>query len=78
MKNPSTACDGPPPQQLLERKFGERAAVLSGVAARVLGWRPEEYWRATPAELAAALQLDAVEPIAGDELRRLREQFPDG
>ena len=58
--------------------FGERAAELSGIAARVLRWRPDEFWRATPVELAAALQFDAVEPVAGDELRRLMEQFPDG
>jgi len=58
--------------------FGERAAALSGIAARVLGWRPEEFWRSTPPELAAAFQFDAVEPVADDELRRLREQFPDG
>jgi hypothetical protein len=45
---------------------------------RVLGWRPDEFWRATPAEMAAALQDDLNEPVAGDELRRLREQFPDG
>lgn len=59
-------------------KFGERAFVLSGMTARLLGWRPEEFWAATPAELSAALHDEMVEPIAGDELRRLREQFPDG
>jgi len=59
-------------------KFGERAAVLAGAASRLLGWRPDEFWRSTPAELAAALHDETVEPVAGDELRRLREQFPDG
>ena len=59
-------------------KFGERANLLAGVAARLLGWRPDEFWRATPAELAAALHDDTVEPVAGHELERLREQFPDG
>jgi uncharacterized phage protein (TIGR02216 family) len=59
-------------------RFGERAAALSGPAARVLGWRPDEFWRATPSELAAALQEQAIEPVAGDELARLRERFPDG
>ena len=68
----------PSPPEGGEGSFGERAAALSGVAARLLGWRPEEFWAATPAELAAALQIDEVEPVAGDELRRLREQFPDG
>ncbi|HXG81546.1 MAG TPA: phage tail assembly chaperone [Sphingomicrobium sp.] len=60
------------------RIFGERAAMLAGLAARLLGWRPDEFWRATPAELAAVLQEEAIEPVAGDELERLMEQFPDG
>ena len=59
-------------------KFGERASALSGLAARLLGWLPEEFWRATPAELAAAMHDELIEPVASDELKRLREQFPDG
>jgi hypothetical protein len=78
MKGPSTAFGGPPPLEIEGRKFGEQVVTLAGVAARLVGWRPEEFWAATPAELAAALQYDAVEPVASDELRRLREQFPDG
>jgi uncharacterized phage protein (TIGR02216 family) len=35
--------------------FGESARLLSGHMARQLGWRPDEFWRATPAELAAVL-----------------------
>jgi hypothetical protein len=35
--------------------FGAAAARLAGVAARLLGWRPAEFWAATPAELASAL-----------------------
>lgn len=58
--------------------MGERATLLAGLAARLLGWRPDEFWRATPAEMAAALHDKMVEPVAGDELQRLREQFPDG
>jgi hypothetical protein len=59
--------------------FGEQAALLSGLAARVLGWRPNEFWRATPAELAAAFrEPEPAGRMAGDELERLREQFPDG
>ena len=60
------------------RVFGERAAVLAGLAARLLGWRPDEYWRATPAELASAFQEQDFEPVASDELGRLMERFPDG
>jgi Phage tail assembly chaperone protein, TAC len=76
MNYPSTAFGSPPLQ--LQGRMGERAALLAGLAARLLGWRPDEFWRATPAELATALQDEMVEPVAGDELRRLREQFPDG
>ena len=68
----------PSPPKGGEGDFGKQAAKLAGVAARLLGWRPEEFWRATPAELAAALHDEMVEPVAGDELERLREQFPDG
>jgi hypothetical protein len=49
------------------------------LAARVLGWRPGEFWAATPAELASALGVDemAFEPVAGEELARLMARFPD-
>lgn len=60
-------------------KFGCRAAALSGLAARLLGWRPHEFWAATPAELACAIGADdaGVEPVAADELSRLMTRFPD-
>ena len=35
--------------------FAESAGRLAGVVPRVLGWRPGEFWDATPAELAAIL-----------------------
>ena len=49
------------------------------LAARVLGWRPEEFWRSTPAELLASLQ-DAescADPFASELLDELRHRFPD-
>ena len=58
-------------------KFGERSAALAGLAARLLGWRPEEFWAATPAELAAALHDETAEAVAGDELAQLMARFPD-
>lgn len=58
-------------------KFGQRASLLAGMATRLLGWRPDEFWSATPAELAAALHDEAVEPVAGDQLRRLMAKYPD-
>jgi hypothetical protein len=35
--------------------FGDAATRWYGLAARLLGWRPREFWGATPAELAMAL-----------------------
>ncbi|HEY0044491.1 MAG TPA: phage tail assembly chaperone [Allosphingosinicella sp.] len=61
--------------------FSAGAARLAGVAGALLGWRPEEFWRATPAELAAVVS--AMMPAGGEgmdstELERLRSLFPDG
>lgn len=58
-------------------RFGQRASSLAGLATRLLGWRPDEFWRATPAELASALHDEAVEAVAGEELDRLMAKFPD-
>lgn len=35
--------------------FMEGAARLAGIAAVLLGWRPAEFWAATPDELAGVL-----------------------
>lgn len=62
-------------------RFSEAAARLAGLAGAVLSWRPEDFWRATPAELAAVLGAlagqkdDAMSP---DELAALMRRFPDG
>jgi hypothetical protein len=60
--------------------FSEAAARLAGVAGALLGWRPEEFWRATPAELACVLRALAgpeAQAIGAGDLARLREMFPD-
>lgn len=62
-------------------EFGAAAVRLCGLAARLLGWRPAEFWTATPTELAAALRggLDGeAAGIGGADLRALMEQLPDG
>ena len=71
----------PSPSPSREREgycFGASANLLAGIAARLLRWRPGEFWEATPAELACALQVDDVVAIEGDELSALRARFPDG
>jgi uncharacterized phage protein (TIGR02216 family) len=60
----------------MNESFGALALALSGVAARQLGWRPDEFWRATPAEMLAALDMGAAEPAPLDRatLQRMMEQ----
>ena len=61
-------------------RFGDNAQRLAGLAGALLGWRPDEFWRATPAELAAVLgaMMPQGEGVAADDLQRLMEMFPDG
>jgi uncharacterized phage protein (TIGR02216 family) len=57
--------------------FGDLAVRLSGLAARTLGWLPQNFWAATPAELAAALSLGDHPQAAGLDraaLERLMEK----
>ncbi|MEZ5693205.1 MAG: phage tail assembly chaperone [Altererythrobacter sp.] len=60
--------------------FGAAATRLSGLAARALGWRPAEFWNATPAELQAALTDPASQPASLDRatLDRLMEHDRHG
>lgn len=58
-------------------RLAPTALALCGLAARSLGWRPQEFWAATPAELAAALGLltpGATDPgLDRQALKRLME-----
>ncbi|MBX3562457.1 MAG: phage tail assembly chaperone [Sphingomonas sp.] len=61
--------------------FSESAARLAGLAGVLLGWRPDEFWAATPAELTAVLNAmtGGEEPCATQgDLAQLMEMFPDG
>ena len=65
----------------MSERFGAAALRLAGVAGIALGWRPDEFWRATPAELAAVLAPIAPadgQGVGSDELARLKRMFPDG
>ncbi len=63
--------------------FTDMARQLAGQAGLLLGWRPEEYWRATPDELETAfaafapLMADAAPPDRA-VIARLKEMHPDG
>jgi uncharacterized phage protein (TIGR02216 family) len=54
--------------------FGSSAARLSGLCTVLLGWSPDAFWRATPAEVGAAV---AVLAPAGDApvTRKLLEEL---
>lgn len=58
------------------RSFSASAARLAGLATRVLGWRPGEFWDATPAELALSLgaQDRADAPPSRAEMMQLIER----
>lgn len=51
------------------------AARLAGAVPRLLGWTPDAFWNATPAELAAILRPpgDESAPVTRDDLNRLME-----
>jgi uncharacterized phage protein (TIGR02216 family) len=59
--------------------FGESALELAGHAAALLGWRPNDFWDSTPAELATAVGMDrhAVGQMGREELDKLLMQLPD-
>lgn len=65
----------------MSARFADAAERLAGVAGVIAGWRPDEFWRATPAELGAVLRAIDGDPEPGAaaiDLKRLQEMFPDG
>ena len=50
--------------------------------ARIAGWRPEDFWAATPADARAALagwtERDGDDGFDRAALNAMMEQFPDG
>ncbi|WP_337180412.1 phage tail assembly chaperone [Sphingopyxis granuli] len=71
------------PSREREGSFGEAAARLSGVMARLCGCRPGEFWAATPADVAAVLAGwaapgDGADGVDRAALAAMMEQYPDG
>jgi hypothetical protein len=64
--------------------FTQGAQRLAGQAGLLLGWRPDDFWRATPDELETALSVLGEGMCAADTppdpalLAQLREMHPDG
>jgi hypothetical protein len=77
--------DGLPPSRE-NRKFAASASQLSGTVSVVLGWAPDQFWDATPAELATIFTAFAdnepghlsQSPLGIEQLEKLKESFPDG
>jgi uncharacterized phage protein (TIGR02216 family) len=60
--------------------FADIAIQLCGQCAMLLGWRPAEFWDATPAELSCVLNAVAAQcetPPGRDDMQKLMEAFPD-
>ncbi|MDP3676246.1 MAG: phage tail assembly chaperone [Novosphingobium sp.] len=61
--------------------FAESAQELAGQTALLLGWRPADFWAATPAELAAIFAVRAsIEPpsLSREHLTTMLEQDRNG
>ena len=61
--------------------FAGAARELAGQTALLLGWRPFEFWAATPAELAAIFAVKAsIEPpsLSREHLTTLLERERNG
>lgn len=61
--------------------FADGAARLGGLVPRLLGWRPDDFWDATPAELAAILasfEPTGEQPLSRNEFEHLLERERHG
>lgn len=66
--------------------FGASAARLAGLVPLILGWTPDQFWRATPQELTglfrslegSATGLDSSLPLDQSTFEQLKESYPDG
>ena len=62
--------------------FGSGAVRLAGLMGRLAGWSPDQFWQATPADVAAVLAAWAEDDDAASmergALAAMMERFPDG
>ena len=67
---------------MADERFAAAAQALAGAMTRAFGWRPDDFWSATPAEIAAIVGADDAPsiavPVARGDLDRMMERFPDG
>lgn len=64
----------------MNQSFAANARRFAGIAARVLGWRPHDFWDTTPAELALALATPSPDgtPPSRSEIESMMEQERNG
>lgn len=69
------------------QRFGAAVLPVMAMMARLCGWRPDEFWAATPAEVGAVLNGFSAEGPGGADgsgfcgregLTAMMENFPDG
>lgn len=76
-RTPSTTdCVGAPPPRAGE-DFGSVALRLAGFCGLQLGWSPDRFWNATPAEVAAvvaALVPAGAAPVTRGDIARLESE----
>ena len=65
----------------MSETFAACAGRLAGLVPRALGWRPGDFWAATPAELAAIFAADPEAepaPLSRADFNTLMERDADG
>lgn len=65
----------------MSERFAQGAARLAGTVPLLLGWAPNVFWNATPAELAAILAPKAPgapAPLSRGEFDTMMERDRDG
>ncbi len=59
-------------------RFADAAVRLCGQCALMVGWRPDEFWLATPAEVAAIFSAthepQSNDSVTRDDIQRMMEQ----
>lgn len=65
----------------MTQTFADASRRCCALSARLLGWRPDEFWQATPAELAMALA-DPADPATAappnrETIARMMERDAD-
>jgi uncharacterized phage protein (TIGR02216 family) len=62
----------------MSERFGEQALQLCSAASLLLGWRPDEFWNCTPAELAVAVTIaPAADGPDAKTIEDLLRRYPD-